>query len=31
MIKAPMKVKKNGAFEVCHPETEVSQITDIDN
>ena len=31
MIKAPMKVKKNGAYEVCHPETEVSQITDIDN
>ena len=31
MIKAPMKVKKNGAFEVCHPETEVSQIVDFDS
>lgn len=29
MIKAPMKVKRNGAWELCHPETEVSQITDI--
>lgn len=31
MIKAPMKVKKNGAYEVCHPETEVSQIVDFDS
>lgn len=30
MIKAPMKVKRNGAWELCHPETEVSQIVDID-
>ena len=29
MIKAPMKVKKNGAFEAYHPETEVSQVVDI--
>ena len=31
MIKAPMKVKKNGAYEVCHPETDVSQIVDFDS
>lgn len=30
MIKAPMKAKRNGAWELCHPETEVSQIVDID-